>query len=567
MAENEVAGELFELLTQKDQTNQIRIGEIFRQNPQVLTDEVFIGRINSAEHRTQTASLILNNLKNMENDGLLAHVEKPAETLAASLKESLKVETGDKPQEASAPTLQVETSGTPRQSYTVEDLRLRQYQGLSLTVEDLSRLKEDDRKKKTADLKNNDGDKKRHKREPSKDKFKDEDVIKYMYEEWFLGGASWLFNKTSDAVLNLIDTSCDIYLERCAHMRREKEKIKDSKLNAAREKVASFGSMTSQTLKNLDQEGQDKISSFKDILNDLQENLGNPNPKWRHYDANDPFIKKLEAMPDHGKSFIEYCGPEIENRTKTIVTTGKLAMMAASMAMIDKVMRNDDSWRGKDKAYKSDEELNKELKQGTLERHMKILQAINILSEDTRLIAEIKYDKLADPKPDFARFTQQEISSEVNGFLKNLTEQIKSAQEAQSKEIAENRFNAASGMIGGGPKQDVAVKLGQADKLIDDAIKKGSIYQENLFDRDHLQERLKIKTDLFTAAVEESSPTSYESTLNKLRGLNEYNQEVLNARKSDMNERRAYLERVKSRLQKRDGKDIFSARHGTERTN
>lgn len=442
---------------------------------------------------------------------------------------------------------------------TIDQLRMKAYQG-TLTVEQAEQLKKGD-DKKVAKLGNQDGDKKKDKREPSKDKFKDEDVIKYMYEDWFLGGASWLFNKTEDLILDTVDAACNQYLMRNQRLREDRQAQQDERLKAAKDKAAGFGKITEEQLNALNAECQNKAGSFKDIFKDLQDNLHNPNPQWKYYSAEDTFIKNLQANPQQAQKFIDGASKEIEKRLKGIETTGKLAMLVTSVEMVNDMMTADKKWRGKDGDYKSDDELGAELGQRSRERHRKILEAVSVISEDARLVAEISYERLAEPRPDFTKYTQEQIDKEVNGFLKDLTHRAQEANKAQREEIGKSQFDT----VGKTPDSSVRSMISGMDKLIDKQISKGRVYSEELFREEMSQQRIAAKRSLYEEAVSDNSPRSIERTLNKMQEINHYSASTLEARKLNIQDRRNKLDAFKKRFEKRDGVTLSAQRFGGER--
>jgi len=443
----------------------------------------------------------------------------------------------------------------PRGSLSVEksreELEAELYRG-TISVEDaekLKKMKEND----VAEVGNHDGDNKKENRQPSNDKFKDEDVVKYMYEDWFLGGASWLFNKIEDYTLAVVDMAAEKYHARHERLERERKRAKNEHLKEGLAKLSDFTRATSEAITAKGDAYHAKSASFKDIMADLRANLNNPNPQWKHYSNDDEFVKTLRDLPDKGESFINACEQELENRTRMLEATDKIAMMTTALEMSDEMMRRDKPWLKEDKTYKETSTLLAEFNKRSGERHQSILEAVSVLSEDARLAAEIKYEQLKGDKPDFRQYVQQNVDAEVNGFLDSLNRQIQAVQKLQDSEISKQHLVTADGRSTR-PDSGIRKGLREIDTFINTQIKKGAVYSEKLFAAEHSQDRIEDKTDLYKEALLESSPTSVTSSLTKMKALNGYQQDTLDARRVDLAGRRSQLEAFKNRLATRDRK-------------
>lgn len=431
----------------------------------------------------------------------------------------------------------------PQKTLSIEDLKNRAYQG-TLTVEQAEELRKLNDDKKVADMKSQPGDAKKNKRESSNEKFKDEDVIKYMYEDWFLGGASWLFNKAEAYILDTVDSACDKAVERAQKRRRKKEELKDEKLKSAHTRADSFQQMTGNMMNGLGAECQTKTQSYGSLMQELRDNLGNPNPNWQHFSPEDPFIKKLEANPSQAQKFIKTTSQELENRTKMIETTGKLAMLIASTQMTDDFMKNISNWKIKGKPM-SDEQLQKAFFEKYQDKQRNILRALSVIAEDNRLISEAVHNTLPDPKPDLQTFTQDRLTKRQNDFLKQLSDQAKEAVAIQQKELDENHFESKV-------SSQVARTLGKINKNINSKIQDGSLYNKEIFKEEHSKERIEAKTGLYEEAMKENSPQSMQKIFEYTKELNGYQLETLESRRMNTAARKATVEKYKTQIANRN---------------
>ena len=434
----------------------------------------------------------------------------------------------------------------PRKTLSIEELKDKAYQG-TLTVEQANELRKKEDDKKIADMVSQPGDRKKNKHE-SNDKFKDEDVIKYMYEDWVLGGASWLFNKAEDAFLNIVDSAVEIYTDRANNRRTEKKAAGAENLNAASAKANAFAKIAAKNQTDFSADCAAKSASYDAILNDLRNNLNNPDPHWEYFDKDDEFVKKLQATPSKSAEFIKYASEELKNRTQLIESTGKLAMMMTATRMTEEFMGDDGEWRNKGE-YLSDEELQIKFAQKTQECQKNILKAVAVISEDTRLLSEAAYDNLQGKKPDLKTFTAENTNREVNAFLKQLAGTVKTAVEIQQKDLDDKAFDNFSAQ-----KHDrsVARSIRNADNLIAQKIQNGAVYENSLFKEEHSKERIEAKTGLFEEAIKENSPASLAKTFEHMKQLNQYQAQTNDARLRGIESRKQAVQKFKDKIVKRD---------------
>lgn len=444
-------------------------------------------------------------------------------------------------------TLMVESKQeAPLKTQTVDDLKNKAYQG-TLTVEQANELRKRLDEKKIADMVSQPGDSKKQKHE-SNDKFKDEDVIKYMYEDWILGGASWLFNKAEDAFLNIVDSAVEICTARAGKRKAEKQTTANERLSAASAKANAFAKMAAKSQTDLGADCAAKSASYDDILNDLSNNLNNPDPHWEYFDKDDEFVKELQANPSKNAEFIEHASEELKNRTQFIESTGKLAMMMTAARMTEEFMGDDGKWRNNGE-YLSDDELKAQFTQKTKDCQKNILKAVAVISEDTRLLSEAAYDNLQGQKPDLATFTAENTDREVNAFLKQLAGTVKTAVEIQQKDLDEKAFDNFSAK-----KHDhsVARSIRNADNLIAQKIQNGAVYENSLFEKEHSKERIEAKTGLFEEAMKENSPAGLAKTFEYMKQLNQYQAQTNDARLRGVESRKQAVQKFKDKIVKRD---------------
>lgn len=336
-----------------------------------------------------------------------------------------------------------------RGTQTVENWKDAVYQGKTLTVEQQKAKEAYD--KKIAEMQNVNGDRKREKREPSHDKFRDEDVVKYMYEDWFLAALSWICNKIEDKTLELIDTAGNKWLERHDRRVAETKALKDEKLKAAREKLESFNQNTRGQTESKGGRPTDleeivafHTSRYQSVFEALANKL-----KGKPYDetvlhADVPWVKDLEAHPEKAAEFLAKAPQELENRVKMVEGITKLSATITALEMSDEMMRHDKKWRGEDGKYRSDEDLQTEFINRSVSRFEKIKEAVDSIDQDP------------------SHQTVEQRNAAVNEFLQKLSEKTKELQEKQLKNVDQNRFDA----INKAPNKEVAKGIKAMDEAI-----------------------------------------------------------------------------------------------------
>ena len=307
------------------------------------------------------------------------------------------------------------------QKATVVDAELKRYLGQPLTVEDQEVLK-----KKEAELANVPDPKRSYDgREKKGEKFKDEDMVKYMYEEIFLALMSWGCDKIEEGMEIAVDYIIDSLYGWSGRGKKNAQKTSNPALKAIREKTASFGEDTDKmtadfgkaaatykkTLVSLNQDMQGvDLAQQPDKEKALREKYG------------DAWIDKFKASPAQARQFAKMSPEGVKNLCANIEIAGKCALAMTRLEMVDEVMRSDKSWRdGKKGEYLSNDELilgDKGFLERAINRQQKILAAALVLSEDARALASAEYGALKTDEERKA-WVQTNIVDEYDALMKS----------------------------------------------------------------------------------------------------------------------------------------------------
>lgn len=431
-----------------------------------------------------------------------------------------------------------------------EELEVGAYQG-TLTAEqmdELNHLRDSD--KKEGEVHNVPGDPKREKREQSKDSFTDEDVVKYLYEEWLLKFASWSFNKIEEKFLDVIDAAGGYVVERAVARRARRKKDKenrDGKLNDAKARVDDFIDIFSAVNRAKKDGYSTKETKYKDMFADLEKVIADRNYKSQ-YNFDEGFIEKLRQDP-HAKDFIKAGQERVASMVGTLKITDQLGLLMAQIDMTDKMMKDENSWN-KDGKPMSREDLAKQLTRNAQANQVQLLNAISVISEDSRLIAEMAWEKLLDKdraKLNFNDFIQGSVNKDVNAFIEGVTQDVQKAAKLQQKEVEAGHFKEQGSK--NGPSDKVSQNLSSAKQKINSAVENGKVYDQAEFKEEKSAERIQTLRE----AAESHNEVSF---LDKVHELNTLGRETLETRRNNVDKRRADLAKYKERLEARDGKQV-----------
>jgi hypothetical protein len=287
-----------------------------------------------------------------------------------------------------------------------------------------------------------------------------------------------VFNEVEDRVLGVIDDACGIAIANAVARRNKEKEIKAARLKATHGRVGDFDSVFEAINNGKNSAYSHKKANFASIFEDLNANLNNPNPNWKHQ-HNPQFIADLQNNPN-AQEFLANAPKKLDAQIKLLETTDKLAMIITRMEMIDEFMRSDNAWNN-GKEAKTQDELKAEFDARSLAKQKMILKGISTISEDTRLLAEVAYDGIANPTMPKEEFIQQHINQEVNAWLTGLSEKASGLLKKQEQELQNNMF---AGRGKGAP--DAAVKKGikEINAEVEQAINKGNVY-DNKQQRSH----------------------------------------------------------------------------------
>lgn len=166
---------------------------------------------------------------------------------------------------------------------------------------------------------------------------KEEDIISYMYREWFLASMSWAINGAVNLACDSVDNLCDDFKKRY----RKNEKIREEQREKNRDDFSKAGK------KFLFNGAQEHTSEYREqsnntdaYWNDLYENLGKNPPKYKVLNPDNPEHKVfLDAINKEYQKDPQACkhklGSVIKNREEFKKLDSSLERLASEMVALE----------------------------------------------------------------------------------------------------------------------------------------------------------------------------------------------------------------------------------------
>lgn len=166
---------------------------------------------------------------------------------------------------------------------------------------------------------------------------KEEDIISYMYREWFLASMSWGINGAVNLACDAVDNLCDDFKKRY----KRNEKIREEEKDKKRDDFSKAGK------KFLLDGAQEHTSKYKEqsnntdaYWNDLYENLGKNPPKYKVLNPDNPEHKVfLDAINKEYQQDPQACkhklGSVIKNREEFKKLDSSLERLASEMVALE----------------------------------------------------------------------------------------------------------------------------------------------------------------------------------------------------------------------------------------
>ncbi|MBO4285317.1 MAG: hypothetical protein J5895_03700 [Alphaproteobacteria bacterium] len=436
------------------------------------------------------------------------------------------------------------------------------------------------KKKKEGAVEKFDGDKSKLPDKTEKgEKFKEQDIVQYMYEEWFLALMSWGFDKAEGLATAALYSGWASYKEFSTAAAADTAKVKDLALKAAREKLDVFRQGAAALAQKLGKSADAELQKYGALYADLK--AGHNNPAQRQQLENrcgKDFMRRLDESEDK-KGFLRLSQKEINLSLSALAQTGNIALLLTEAEMVDEMMQNKDAWK-RDGEYKSDSDLQRELQDRALKRQKEINSSLAAVIDDARVTSEA-YFVMGDAKQKeqfitreiYASFNRLALSFsadaaqsekwaqkkklfeadynkyknnpaaqaelvcqtyaalEANLHLQDMISRARNIQTKQEEKIKANRFD----VIGKKPNKDVRSMIAGADTSVKNITKNA------------VSENVEAQKGLLDAALEVNAPL----VMQKAADIVDLQLGNIEGKKAKVAERKTFLKQIKEKITKR----------------
>ncbi len=460
-----------------------------------------------------------------------------------------------------------------REDMTIQGLKEAQYRG-TLTADQAAALKK--MEEKEADLENYNGDQKRPADDGGKkEKFKDEDIIKYMYEEWFLAGMSWIFDKVEDGTKIILDKllyggydyNQPVPLKAAS---TEDGKSFVEKVNAFNDSFKLKRSQIHSDYVGGEVNGQ-HIEGRKEKVaklgRELLEFCVAPSPekeddlKQRYGEA---FIDKIKEDYQKDPQSVAHFLTHGSNSMLLMMETAEIfAQQTAHLEMLSEAMHDKSKWLDpKTGKFKGTSELEAERNAKAEKIREELIKSCLIVAEEERSSAQIRFSGLnTDEEKD--QFVQDEIlntakpedqeklkaeyqhlkgdpakleqwvcetigAQRMVAYLDQQSKDLIAAERLIMEDMNQSNFDA-NGKKPRSDGRDILDKLRTERKQIQEA----GAHDAELEGGERLKATLEHATDLLSAAKQNNAPIPFEYFLKR----NKSEEEALKAKRERNNER------------------------------
>ena len=327
--------------------------------------------------------------------------------------------------------------------------------------------------------------------EEPKDLFKEQDIIDYMYNDWLLGGANWLYKKT----YKKIDQFGQAFKNRCAQAKNDAKKRENAEYNT----ITTRNNIDDKAVKMYDgskasiEKGRDGVKATLDAI--MAGNIDGSKA------TECTKILMNELSEDKRQAFCQQAKVMIENLAENMKTIQFVAGQLARAQMGESICMNQDVFKNTNTA-----------------------QLYEALTKRNAIAIARKMDSCEKQGKDPAK------------FLKNLTDDVTDANKFTDKQYKKHKF-------------DEAGKKGNTNKTLHKINDRLSLKQDNITQ----PERLEPQSMLEHLVASNNFDLAITDKLNKMRGSNatlEARNDNYEARRRNFRQRirSNYRESIQSRI-------------------
>ncbi|HCU59050.1 MAG TPA: hypothetical protein DIC64_03620 [Alphaproteobacteria bacterium] len=336
-----------------------------------------------------------------------------------------------------------------RGEMTVAQLKEGAYRGtLTVAQKEILNKIEEEEKKKEAVMQNRDGNKHGKSEHQKGEPFQEGDVVKYMYEKWFLAGMSWLFDKAEEGLEIMLDKLIDHRRESKLRSEEQARQAKDARQKALLEKVAFFDGQVIKRQEALQSQTKAFENRWFAHAAELKDYFENPTSEKevaiKAKYPNPEFVDGLKADykkdPKKVEEFLEKFPKKIKEVVSLPEHIKQLAATQVAVEMMDEVIHSTGAWFEKGtKDFKKDADLMAEYDTRVKERKAQIFEAVSLISEDSRLRAETNWHTL-ETEEQKEKFARKEVSDVYDEIIKQTSDEKQKAALKEDKKHFEDLY-------------------------------------------------------------------------------------------------------------------------------
>ena len=370
------------------------------------------------------------------------------------------------------------------------------------------------------------------------DKIKEQDIIDYMYNEWFLAAVSYGLNKVVSKACDGVDYLCDRSNKQMKRLKREKEEKRQDKVGGFKKNGEYLLGEAVTNLKNNYAETKNKkFAMWKDIA----ANLGKTPQTWTALNPENPKDKKFIDMVNkeykqNPQACIDKVNTTIKNYDKTEKFAATIYGLGAEMAAVEMAYEGMDNGRlSRAAKFKynlgdlSAADIDKKLSKKAAEKAREIQETI----EAANLAIELKAAREGITDKEAIKTKQAEFTA---AYLSTLAKETIDCKTKLSNDLDKGNFNYA--------------RYGNNDKMLDSGVSIETIQSykslKKLTNLDKLGDAILAKThkkivsyDLKSDAQERFSASALEgisSQFSQKEAGNKYSKEQNQSRKEKLSQ-------------------------------
>lgn len=291
-------------------------------------------------------------------------------------------------------------------------------------------------------------------------KIGEQDIIQYMYNEWFLASLNWSVNKVVGGVCGAVDRTCDKFEKKHNAPKNKSDKANSQKAKDFQKDGLDFMDKMPENMREKFAQGLDDRNGYISKLGqDVRANVGKTPQKWTVLDENNPKDKAMieninQTYKKDPKGFMEQLNA-MENSKQmknAMVRVYDVAVQAATTEYMAKHMKKNGElpdW--------NDENVQKDIAKATQKKYSSLMAGVTGVAEHIKLDMELN-EGVKDP----AKIANaQQVG--VEELLKTAEHAVGKSKGYLTDDLKKSNYKSAGGEI----SKDTKESLDKTDKFFE----------------------------------------------------------------------------------------------------